>query len=198
MRVSKNNFCSFFIFLLFYLFFFYTHTHTHVKRNKKKMSLTIYTNLGALKIELATTKVPNLCENFLRLAASGLYNGLKLHRNISGFLIQGGDPTGTGRGGEAALGGKLADEFTPDLRHAARGVVSMASNGPNTIGSQFFITYAPQPSLDDVYSVIGRVIGGELTLAAMEAAPVGAKHRPVNDIIIEHITIHCNPFAMTN
>lgn len=118
-----------------------------------------------------------------------------MHRNIAGFLIQGGDPSGTGKGGEAAIGGKLADEFHPDLKHEARGILAMASNGPGTIGSQFYFTYAPQSSLDGVYCVIGKLIGGGEVLDAMEKVPVGPKHRPAKDIVIGGVTIHANPFA---
>jgi peptidyl-prolyl cis-trans isomerase-like 3 len=159
------------------------------------MSATLHTTLGDLKLELACDDVPRLCENWLKHAAMGTYDGVKFHRNIAGFLVQGGDPTGTGKGGEAAEGGKLADEFHPDLKHDSRGVVAFASNGPNTIGSQFYIAYGPQPSLDGVYCVIGRLIDGETVLDAIERAPVGAKHRPVTDIKIVSITIHANPIA---
>jgi peptidyl-prolyl cis-trans isomerase-like 3 len=95
----------------------------------------------------------------------------------------------------AGGGPPLEDEFVETLRHAARGVLSMANNGPHTNKSQFFITFAPQPSLDDVYSVIGRLIGGGAVLDAIEAAPVGAKHRPITDIVITRVTVHANPFA---
>jgi peptidyl-prolyl cis-trans isomerase-like 3 len=159
------------------------------------MSATIHTTLGNLKVELACGQAPRLCENWLQLAASGAYDGTKLHRNIAGFLIQGGDPTGTGKGGEAAVGGKLADEFHADLKHDARGVLAMASNGAGTIGSQFYFTYAAQATLDGVYCVIGKLIGGGEVLDAMERAPVGAKHRPSKDIVIGAVTIHANPFA---
>lgn len=161
------------------------------------MSLTLHTSCGDLKIELQCEKVPILCENFLQLCAGGAYDGLLFHRNVPGFIIQGGDPTGKGKGGEAACGGKLDHEFHPDLKHAARGVVSMASNGPHTIGSQFFVTYALQPTLDGEYSVIGRVIDGFDTLDAMERVPVSAKYRPTDDIVMTGVTIHANPFAAT-
>jgi peptidyl-prolyl cis-trans isomerase-like 3 len=172
-------------------------------------SLTLHTTLGDLKIELACAQAPKLCENFLALAASGTYDGTRFHRNIAGFIVQGGDPTGTGKGGESIHGGKLPDTFTPSLTHADRGTVSMANDGPDTNGSQFFITYVPGPSLDGKYSVIGHLVpppspgedGAALspsfaTLAAMERAPVtGKKHRPVEDIVVRGVTIHANPFA---
>ena len=159
------------------------------------MSVTLTTTLGALKIELACETCPTLCANFLAHCGSGTYVGTKLHRVIPSFLVQGGDPTGTGKGGAAASGGTLQDEFSPTLRHAARGVVSMANNGPDTNAAQIFITFQPAPSLDDVYCVIGRVIGGMAVLDAIEAAKTGAKHRPLTDIVITGATIHANPLA---
>ena len=159
------------------------------------------TSLGDLKVELFTREVPRLCENFLALLASGSYNGTLFHRLMAGFMVQGGDPTGTGKdSGECAWGGLLPGEPAvgaahPAARHASRGMVSMcASAGGN--GSQFFITYAAAPHLDGESTVVGRVIGGEDTLAAMEAAPVaGKKARPVEDIRITGVVVHANPFA---
>jgi peptidyl-prolyl cis-trans isomerase-like 3 len=160
------------------------------------MSLTLRTSLGDLKIELECEAAPKLTENFLALAASGAYDGTLFHRNMATFMVQGGDPTGTGKGGESIFGGHLPDEFGPGLSHAFRGVVSMANSGPNTNGAQFFITYAAAAHLDRVFSIIGRVTGGEDVLALLEAAPVaGKKFRPVTDIVIRGVTIHANPFA---
>jgi len=160
------------------------------------MSVTLHTSLGDLKVELACGLAPRLTENFLQLAASGAYTGSLMHRNIATFLVQGGAPGRTAKGGEAAVGGKLADEFHSELTHDARGVLAMASNGPNTIGSQFYFAYGPQVSLDKVYCPIGKLIAGWDVLDAMEAAPVGAKHRPTEDITIDSVTVHANPFAM--
>jgi peptidyl-prolyl cis-trans isomerase-like 3 len=159
------------------------------------MALTLHTSAGDLKLELSCAQVPKLCENFLALAAAGAYDNTSFHRNIKGFAIQGGDPTGTGKGGSAIAGGHLPDEFASSLRHDSRGVVAMANRGPNTNGSQFYICYAPQAHLDDVSSVIGRVIGGSDVLDRLEQAEVGAKYRPVKDITINRVTIHANPFA---
>ena len=172
----------------------------------ERMALTLHTNLGDIKVELFCAEIPILAENFISLAACGTYDGTLFHRNIRGFLVQGGDPTGTGKGGDALIippeakgsaPGKLADVFHPLLRHDARGIVSMANSGPGTNGAQFYITYDAQSSLDNIYSVIGKVIGGWDTLDAMEKVPViGKKHRPATDITIKSVTIHANPFAV--
>ena len=162
------------------------------------MSLTFHTTLGDLKVELHCDLVPKLCFNMLALAAAGKYDNTKFHRNMSGFMVQGGDTTGTGKGGECIWGGHMNDEFSPHLRHKERGVVSMANRGANTNGSQFFFTYGSQPHLDNVYSIIGKLIHGWDTLDAMERSPVSQKKkRPLNDIIIKNVTIHANPFADT-
>ena len=162
---------------------------------REVMAVIIQTSLGDLKVELACDLVPKLSENFLALAASGYYEGTKFHRNIRGFMVQGGDPTGKGKGGECIWGGKMADEFHKTLKHDRRGVVSMANKGPDTNGSQFFITYAKHPHLDRVYSIIGHVIHGMEVLDAIEKVPVGKKNRPVTDIIIKGVKILANPLA---
>ena len=106
------------------------------------MSVTLHTSFGDLKIEVACDVVERSAFNFLALAASGAYDGTTFHRNIKGFMIQGGDPTGTGKGGESIWGGTFNDECNGELRHDRRGVVSMANKGPNTNRAQFFITYS--------------------------------------------------------
>ena len=118
--------------------------------------VTIETNRGRIVLELAEDDVPNTVANFVSLAEKGFYNGVTFHRVLADFMIQGGDPTGTGRGGPGYV---IADEFSPRLRHA-RGVISMANAGPNTGGSQFFITHVPCPHLDGKHAVFGRVIEG--------------------------------------
>merc|ERR1712157_672336 len=157
------------------------------------MGVTLHTSLGDIKIEVFCDTAPRTSFNFLALAASGYYNGTRFHRNIKGFIVQGGDPTGKGKGGESVWGGHFADEFTSALRHDKRGMVSMANNGPNTNGSQFFISYGKHAQLDNLYTVFGELIDGAETLDAMERTPVGKKHRPITDIRIKSITIHANP-----
>ncbi|VDN08241.1 unnamed protein product [Thelazia callipaeda] len=120
------------------------------------MSVTLQTTLGDIKIELYCDLCPKTCENFLALCASGYYNNCIFHRNIKDFMVQTGDPTGTGKGGNSIWGSPVEDELHLTLKHDTRGVVSMAGNGPNTSRSQFFITYAKHPTLDLKYTVFGR------------------------------------------
>ena len=161
------------------------------------MSVTLATDFGELKVELYCETAPKTCFNFLALAASGYYDKSVFHRNMKGFMIQGGDPTGTGKGGASVWGDDFPDEFHDDNKHDSRGVLAMANKGPNTNRSQFFITYTPQPHLNNKYTVFGRVIHGFETLDAMEAVQVDGtkKSRPLTDITLSSITIHANPLA---
>lgn len=118
---------------------------------------TIKTTRGTIKLKLSADKTPKTVANFVKLANQGFYNGLKFHRVIADFMIQTGCPDGTGRGGP---GYRFADEFHSTLKHDGPGVLSMANAGPNTNGSQFFITHVPCPHLDGKHSVFGRVIEG--------------------------------------
>ena len=127
-----------------------------VKAENKKM-ITIETNRGEIKLELYPEKTPITVANFVNLANRGYYNGLRFHRVIPDFMIQGGDPTGTGSGGP---GYRFEDEFDSSLRHNAPGILSMANAGPGTNGSQFFITHVPTPWLDGKHSVFGKVVSG--------------------------------------
>jgi cyclophilin family peptidyl-prolyl cis-trans isomerase len=115
------------------------------------------TDRGEIVVDLYADKAPLTVENFVNLSRSGFYDGTTFHRVIPGFMAQGGDPTGSGRGGP---GYQFGDEFSPQLRHDGPGVLSMANAGPGTNGSQFFITYGATPHLDDKHSVFGRVVEG--------------------------------------
>mmetsp|Transcript_35024 Transcript_35024/g.62998 ORF Transcript_35024/g.62998 Transcript_35024/m.62998 type:complete len:164 (-) Transcript_35024:247-738(-) len=163
------------------------------------MSVTIYTNFGEIKVELYCEQTPKTCENFLALCASGYYDNSIFHRNIKTFMIQGGDPTGTGKGGRSIyktnVNGKFADEIVDSLLHSKRGVLSMANSGPNSNGSQFFITYKAQPSLNGKYTVFGHVIDGFDVLDKLERIPTESGDRPTQEIKFERATIHANPFA---
>ena len=119
---------------------------------------TIETAKGNIRIELFEDKVPKTVANFVKLTTDGFYNGLKFHRVIEDFMVQGGCPQGTGTGGP---GYQFEDEFHPELTHDGPGVLSMANAGPNTNGSQFFITHVPCPWLDGKHSVFGKVIDGQ-------------------------------------
>jgi len=122
---------------------------------QKEYSATFKTDLGDIMVALHADKAPNTVNNFVFLARQGFYDGVIFHRVITNFMAQGGDPTRTGSGGP---GYAFADEFHPDLRHDSPGVLSMANAGPNTNGSQFFLTHVATPHLDDRHSVFGRVI----------------------------------------
>ena len=130
----------------------------------KTYTATFKTEKGDIVVELYADRAPRTVENFVNLARAGFYDGTTFHRVISGFMAQGGDPTGTGTGGP---GYQFADEFHPTLRHDAAGILSMANAGPGTNGSQFFLTYGPTPHLDDRHSVFGRVTSGMDVLQAI-------------------------------
>jgi cyclophilin family peptidyl-prolyl cis-trans isomerase len=133
-------------------------------------SATIHTSQGPVEVNLFEQQTPITVNNFVALAESGFYDGVIFHRVLPGFMAQGGDPTGTGSGGP---GYTFQDEFSPQLRHDRPGLLSMANRGPNTNGSQFFITYEPTPHLDDAHSVFGEVVDGldnALALAPVDPA----------------------------
>ena len=144
------------------------------------------TNRGNFEVELFTEKAPITTNNFIELADKGFYNGLIFHRVIDGFMIQGGDPNGDGTGGP---GYEIEDEFHPDLKHDSAGILSMANAGPNTGGSQFFITLAPTPWLDGKHAVFGKVVTGMDVVEEIGKVPTGAMDKPVEDVIIKKIAI---------
>jgi peptidyl-prolyl cis-trans isomerase-like 3 len=159
------------------------------------MSVTLHTSHGDLKIEIFCDLVPVSAKNFLALCAKGYYDNTAFHRNIKGFIVQGGDPTGTGKGGSSIYGGSFEDEIVSALEHDRRGIVSFASSGPNTNASQFFITYSKQNHLNGIYTIFGKVIDGFDTLDLMEQEAVGKNNRPINGMILNSVTIHSNPIA---
>lgn len=150
----------------------------------KEYTAVFHTAVGDFNIELFADKAPKTVNNFVFLARDGFYDGVTFHRVIKGFMAQGGDPTGTGTGGP---GYKFADEFHPALRHNVPGILSMANAGPNTNGSQFFITHGPTPHLDMRHSVFGKVTTGlDVVLAIPERDPMRAREP---GIAITHIDI---------
>jgi peptidyl-prolyl cis-trans isomerase-like protein 2 len=168
----------------------------HPRRIKHKGFARIDTNLGALTLELHTDTAPKAVWNFLRLAQKGYYRSVPFHRNIRNFMIQGGDPSGTGRGGQSIWGKNFADELEGPHLHDARGVVSMANKGKNTNSSQFFITYRPAKHLDRKHTVFGRVVeGADTTLTKMEMTPVEeGTNRPLEEIVIRDVVVLIDPF----
>lgn len=144
------------------------------------------TSKGTILLQLFEQQAPKTTANFIKLAQQGFYDNTIFHRVIPGFMIQGGDPTGTGRGGPDYT---IPDEFHPDLHHDHSGVLSMANAGPNTGGSQFFITTAPTPWLDNHHSIFGTVIEGMDVVEKIVSAPRDGQDRPKKDIMIESITI---------
>ena len=167
------------------------------------LTATLHTSEGDIEVELYPEKVPKTVENFVGLATgektwedpetgetvegAPLYDDVEIHRVIDGFMIQTGDPTGTGRGGP---GYTFDDEFHDELRHDGAGTLSMANRGPNTNGSQFFITLDATPHLDGDHAVFGQVIDGMDVVEAIGSAETDAQDNPKRDILLESIEIH--------
>ena len=147
---------------------------------------TIETTQGKIVIELFSDEAPKTVANFSKLAKEGFYDGIIFHRVIPNFMIQTGDPTGTGRGGP---GYSFEDEFSSKLHHDTPGVLSMANSGPNTNGSQFFITVAPTPWLDGKHTVFGRVVEGMSVVEAIASASRDRSDRPLEKIAMEKVTV---------
>ncbi len=154
--------------------------------NQKNRVAKFETSKGDFTIELFEDKAPITTKNFIDLVNKKFYDGLIFHRVISGFMIQGGDPKGNGTGGP---GYKIPDEFNPKLKHDAEGILSMANAGPNTGGSQFFITLAPTPHLDNKHAVFGKVIAGLDVVKAIGNVKTASADKPVEDVVIKKISI---------
>ena len=168
---------------------------------KAPLYATLKTTMGDIVVQLFDDKAPKTVANFVGLATGTrewidpktqekvkrpLYNGTIFHRVIPGFMIQGGDPVGNGTGGP---GYRFEDEFNPDLRHTKGGILSMANAGPNTNGSQFFITLAPTLHLDNRHSVFGVVVKGEEIVVAIGNVPRNPNDRPIKDVVLKEIVI---------
>ncbi|MDR1314592.1 MAG: peptidylprolyl isomerase [Deltaproteobacteria bacterium] len=150
------------------------------------------TSMGAFEVELFNDKAPKTVENFVGLAERKFYDGTIFHRVIDGFMIQGGDPEGRGTGGP---GYSIDDEFGEGLKHDSEGVLSMANSGPNTGGSQFFITLAPTPWLDGKHAIFGRVSSGMEVVKNIGKTEVGRADRPTKEVKINTVTIKGGPEA---
>jgi peptidyl-prolyl cis-trans isomerase A (cyclophilin A) len=176
-------------------------TKTKTEKKGKEMIAVFETNKGTFKVKLFADKAPKTVDNFVGLATgkkeftdpktgkkkkANFYDGLVFHRVIPNFMIQGGDPEGTGRGGP---GFRFEDEIVADLKHSKPGILSMANAGPNTNGSQFFVTVAATPWLDGKHTVFGEVIEGIDVVYDISKAKTGPMDRPAEDIVIKKLTI---------
>jgi len=144
-------------------------------------TVILETNQGNIEIKLMPEIAPKTCENFLGLVKKGYYDGLIFHRVIKGFMIQGGDPTGTGRGGDSIWGDAFKDEFNVQVKFDKPGILAMANAGPNTNRSQFFITTVPTPWLNNRHTIFGIVTAGYDIVEKIENCEVGAQDRPVSE-----------------
>ena len=149
-------------------------------------TVTFETTLGTFTAEMFEDVAPKTAGNFLKLAREGYYDGIIFHRVIEGFMIQGGDPTGTGTGGP---GYTIPDEFAPGLAHTHSGMFSMANSGPGTGGSQFFITLAAASWLDGKHAIFGKVTSGMDVIEAIGTTQTGGGDRPVEDVVMDKLTV---------
>ena len=187
--------------LLFAVCFLAFAVAASAQEKKEPLYATIKTSMGDIVLHLFDDKAPKTVANFVDLATGKkewidpktgqrtnrpLYNGTIFHRVIPDFMIQGGDPLGNGTGGP---GYRFEDEFNPELRHSKAGILSMANAGPNTNGSQFFITVKPTPWLDGRHTVFGEVVKGQEVVTAIVNTPRGPNDKPVKDVVIKEIVI---------
>lgn len=142
------------------------------------------TNHGTFKAELYQDKAPLTAKNFVDLTTKGFYNGLKFHRVIADFMLQGGDPNGNGTGGP---GYQIKDEFGAGLKHNAPGILSMANSGPDTGGSQFFVTLVPTPWLDGKHAIFGKVIPGIDVVQRIGKIPTSPSDAPLQPVIMQKV-----------
>lgn len=155
-----------------------------------KVYAVMETSMGTVEIELYEQATPKTIKNFVGLAEKNFYDGVTFHRVIDNFMIQGGDPTGTGRGGESFYGRPFEDEIVDTLKHTSAGILSMANAGPNTNGSQFFITLAPTPWLDGKHTVFGKVVNGlDVVKSIGKVKTTKPFDRPVEKVVMKKVTI---------
>ena len=148
------------------------------------------TNMGVFEIELFPRQAPKAVRNFAGLALKGYYDSVSFHRVIDAFMIQGGDPTGTGSGGNSIYGGTFEDEFSPDLMFDRPGILAMANRGPNTNTSQFFITLVPTPWLNLKHTIFGEVVSGMEVVKAIGRVPTSKPFdKPITPVIMEKVTV---------
>lgn len=174
--------------LLIFFALFITNLSADTDMQKNPIA-TIETTAGTIQVTLRPDIAPKACQNFLGLSEKGYYNGVIFHRVIKGFMIQGGDPTGTGRGGESIWGKSFEDECSPQVKFDKPGLLAMANAGPGTNGSQFFITCAPTPWLNNRHTIFGEVTSGMDIVKKIENTKTGSQDRPVTPIEIVKITV---------
>ena len=200
----------FFLFLFITVFLGYKEINSQIKNtiSEKPMSDTtktidtlkisddstmvaiLETSLGKVEIQLFLKEAPKTVTNFAGLIEKGYYNGIIFHRVIENFMIQGGDPTGTGRGGQSLWGGKFEDEFNKSLKHDVPGILSMANAGPNNNGSQFFITLVPTEWLNGKHTIFGKVLNGMDIVHAIGKVEVTPQaNRPLVDVVIKTASV---------
>lgn len=161
----------------------------YTQAEEQKPIAVIETTSGTIEIALWPDIAPKSVENFIKLIEKGYYDNTLFHRVIKGFMLQGGDPTATGRGGESIWGGKFEDEVTPNVKFDKKGLLAMANAGPNTNGSQFFITVNKTPWLNMKHTIFGEVIKGYDIVEKIENTQTGAGDRPIVDQKILKATV---------
>lgn len=169
---------------LFLSFFQSLEAQEEKSMNKKNPVVVFETNLGSFELSLRPDIAPKTCENFLGLVEKGYYNGIIFHRVIKEFMIQGGDPTGTGRGGESIWGKSFGDEVTANVKFDKPYLLAMANRGPNTNGSQFFITTVPTPWLHMKHTIFGEVTAGSDVVKKIEETRTDAQSKPLESVKI--------------
>jgi len=163
-------------------------TMTELKKDTITVAV-IQTTMGTIELELFADKAVKTAQNFVGLAETKYYNGIIFHRVINNFMIQGGDPAGTGSGGESIWGKPFEDEVKTGLKHSSEGILSMANAGPNTNGSQFFITLKATPWLDGKHTVFGKVISGMEVVKAIGKTKTNQNDKPLIDVVMQRVTI---------
>lgn len=172
-----------------------SHEQILYPRIKKKGYVQLVTNFGPINLELFCDRTPKTCHNFMLLASRGYYDNSPFHRLVKNFILQGGDPTGTGSGGQSVWGAPFRDEFHKDLKHVGRGVLAMANSGPGTNKSQFYLTFrGTWENLDGKHTIFGRMVGGDDTLSRIEELEVDKKDRPKKDVTLLRVIKYADPF----
>lgn len=188
--------CSLFLTLCFILCLTSLQSAEKQTMPNQRPIIEIETNLGTFEVALRPDIAPKASENFLTHAKEGYYNGIIFHRVIKGFMIQGGDPTGTGRGGKSIWGTPFEDEVTDSVKFDHPGLLAMANAGPKTNGSQFFITTAATPWLNKKHTIFGEVVKGYDVIQKIESVEKAPGDRPIQEVKIIKMTIK-NPADLT-